>query len=62
MDPARPGRSDLVWTAGHCVHAGKEGGWYRDIAFVPSYDDAAVPAGEPAAERARDAWRSVTRA
>ncbi|MFE9256830.1 trypsin-like serine peptidase [Streptomyces sp. NPDC006879] len=39
-DPARPGRSNLVWTAGHCVHAGKEGGWYRNIAFVPSYNDA----------------------
>ncbi|WP_112465862.1 trypsin-like serine peptidase [Streptomyces triticisoli] len=40
QDPARPGRSNLVWTAGHCVHAGKKGGWYRNIAFVPSYNDA----------------------
>ncbi|MEU4655438.1 hypothetical protein AB0G32_16110 [Streptomyces sp. NPDC023723] len=39
-DPARPGRSNLVWTAGHCVHAGRTGGWYRNIAFVPSYNDA----------------------
>ncbi|MGW5615839.1 trypsin-like serine peptidase [Streptomyces sp. NPDC003877] len=39
-DPAHPGKSNLVWTAGHCVHAGKEGGWYRNIAFVPSYNDA----------------------
>ncbi len=39
-DPANPGRSNLVWTAGHCVHAGKKGGWYRNIAFVPSYNDA----------------------
>ncbi|WP_030204503.1 serine protease [Streptomyces sp. NRRL S-87] len=39
-DPAHPGRSNLVWTAGHCVHAGKDGGWYRNIAFVPSYNDA----------------------
>jgi V8-like Glu-specific endopeptidase len=38
-DPANPGRSNLVWTAGHCVHAGKDGGWYRNIAFVPSYND-----------------------
>ncbi|MET9428005.1 hypothetical protein [Streptomyces sp. NPDC003036] len=38
-DPANPGKSNLVWTAGHCVHAGKEGGWYRNIAFVPSYND-----------------------
>jgi V8-like Glu-specific endopeptidase len=45
-DPARPGRSNLVWTAGHCVHAGRKGGWYRNIAFVPSYNDAARPAAE----------------
>ncbi|MER6124281.1 hypothetical protein ABT173_16815 [Streptomyces sp. NPDC001795] len=38
-DPAHPGRSNLVWTAGHCVHAGKGGGWYRNIAFVPSFDN-----------------------
>ncbi|WP_369382016.1 serine protease [Streptomyces sp. cg36] len=37
-DPAHPGRSDLVWTAGHCVHAGKDGGWLRDIVFVPGFD------------------------
>ena len=38
-DPRHPGRSNLVWTAGHCVHAGGEGGWYRNIAFVPAYND-----------------------
>ncbi|MET8562173.1 hypothetical protein ABZV75_16845 [Streptomyces flaveolus] len=38
-DPAHPGKSNLVWTAGHCVHAGKKGGWYRNLAFVPSYND-----------------------
>ncbi|MFE3327270.1 trypsin-like serine peptidase [Streptomyces sp. NPDC059176] len=38
-DPAHPGKSNMVWTAGHCVHAGMEGGWYRNIAFVPSYND-----------------------
>ncbi|MFE7761160.1 trypsin-like serine peptidase [Streptomyces sp. NPDC057438] len=38
-DPAHPGKSNLVWTAGHCVHAGKGGGWYRNIAFVPSFND-----------------------
>ncbi|MFD3733300.1 trypsin-like serine peptidase [Streptomyces sp. NPDC058632] len=46
QDPANPGKSNMVWTAGHCVHAGKKGGWYRNIAFVPSYNDAARPAGE----------------
>ncbi|MEV8569225.1 hypothetical protein AB0436_27190 [Streptomyces sp. NPDC051322] len=38
-DPKAPGRSNLVWTAGHCVHAGANGGWYRNITFVPSYND-----------------------
>lgn len=38
-DVNHPGRSNLVWTAGHCVHAGQNGGWYRNIAFVPSYND-----------------------
>ncbi|NJP52715.1 hypothetical protein HCJ93_22285 [Streptomyces sp. SBST2-5] len=45
-DPANPGKSNLVWTAGHCVHAGKKGGWYRNIAFVPSYNDAGRSAKE----------------
>ncbi|MFG3203954.1 trypsin-like serine peptidase [Streptomyces sp. NPDC048192] len=38
-DPAHPGKSNLVWTAGHCVHAGRNGGWYRNMAFVPSYNN-----------------------
>ncbi|MFE9860455.1 trypsin-like serine peptidase [Streptomyces sp. NPDC005780] len=38
-DPKNPGRSNLVWTAGHCVHAGAKGGWYRNIVFVPAYND-----------------------
>lgn len=38
-DPAHPGKSNMVWTAGHCVHAGKGGGWYRNIAFVPSFNN-----------------------
>ncbi|WP_106972297.1 trypsin-like serine peptidase [Streptomyces yerevanensis] len=45
-DPANPGKSNLVWTAGHCVHAGKAGGWYRNIAFVPSYNNDAKSAAE----------------
>ncbi|MGW2288892.1 trypsin-like serine peptidase [Streptomyces phaeochromogenes] len=45
-DPAHPGKSNLVWTAGHCVHAGKKGGWYRNIAFVPSYNNDAMSATE----------------
>ncbi|MEU9116718.1 hypothetical protein AB0D04_34470 [Streptomyces sp. NPDC048483] len=42
-DPKHPGKSNLVWTAGHCVHAGKHGGWMRNIAFIPSYNDNGVP-------------------
>ncbi|MGV9452344.1 trypsin-like serine peptidase [Streptomyces sp. NPDC003635] len=38
-DVNHPGKSNLVWTAGHCVHAGGDGGWYRNIAFVPAYND-----------------------
>ncbi|MDG5804145.1 hypothetical protein P9869_16020 [Streptomyces ossamyceticus] len=45
-DPANPGKSNLVWTAGHCVHAGKSGGWYRNIAFVPSYNDSGLSAAQ----------------
>jgi hypothetical protein len=45
-DPRNPGRSDLVATAGHCVHAGSGGGWFRNIVFVPAYNDAALEAAE----------------
>ncbi|MFJ4832723.1 trypsin-like serine peptidase [Streptomyces sp. NPDC088747] len=45
-DPANPGKSNMVWTAGHCVHAGKAGGWYRNIAFVPSYNNDGATAAE----------------
>ena len=45
-DPAHPGKSNMVWTAGHCVHAGKSGGWYRNIAFVPSYNDSGMSTAE----------------
>lgn len=31
--------ADTVWTAGHCLHSGKGGGWYANWAFVPAYDD-----------------------
>ncbi|GHJ40591.1 serine protease [Streptomyces sp. TS71-3] len=42
-DVRHPGKSNLVWTAGHCVHAGAGGGWYRNIEFVPSYNDLGKP-------------------
>ncbi|GGQ83492.1 trypsin-like serine peptidase [Kitasatospora griseola] len=37
-DPANPGRSNLVWTAAHCVHEGKGGDWYKNLVFVPAYN------------------------
>ncbi|MFX4294591.1 trypsin-like serine peptidase [Streptomyces bohaiensis] len=39
QDPDNPGASNLVATAGHCVHAGVEGGWFRQVMFVPAYND-----------------------
>lgn len=45
-DPNNPGKSNLVATAGHCVHAGASGGWYRNIVFVPYYNPNALPAEE----------------
>lgn len=44
QDPRNPGRSDLVATAGHCVHGGRSEGWFRNIMFVPSYNDEGRPA------------------
>ncbi|MFI9116980.1 trypsin-like serine peptidase [Streptomyces venezuelae] len=52
-DPASPGRSNLVWTAGHCVHAGREEGWFRNIVFVPSFNDEGRSAGDPGAASPR---------
>ncbi|MCF2533060.1 trypsin-like serine peptidase [Yinghuangia soli] len=37
-DPTAPGRSNLVWTAGHCVHAGKGGTWFKNVQFVPAFN------------------------
>ncbi|MET8029301.1 trypsin-like serine peptidase [Streptomyces avermitilis] len=45
-DVNHPGKSNLIWTAGHCVHAGGSGGWYRNIAFVPAYNDLGKSAAE----------------
>ncbi|MEU9113423.1 hypothetical protein AB0D04_16985 [Streptomyces sp. NPDC048483] len=45
-DPAHPGKSNLVWTAAHCVHAGKNGGWYRNLIFVPSFNKTGGTASE----------------
>ncbi|MCZ2527278.1 trypsin-like serine peptidase [Streptomyces sp. NPDC059506] len=49
-DPAHPGKSNLVWTAGHCVHTGSKGGWLRNLMFAPAYNNGALPRGSTATE------------
>ncbi|MFG2821951.1 trypsin-like serine peptidase [Kitasatospora sp. NPDC048365] len=44
-DPAHPGKSDLVWTAAHCVHEGKGGDWYQNLIFVPAYNSSGAASG-----------------
>jgi V8-like Glu-specific endopeptidase len=45
-DPNAPGESNLVATAGHCVHAGATGGWYRNVMFVPAFNENGFPPDE----------------
>ncbi|WP_371499569.1 trypsin-like peptidase domain-containing protein [Kitasatospora sp. NBC_00374] len=44
-DPAHPGRSNLVWTAAHCVHEGQGGDWFKNIIFVPAYNSSGAAGG-----------------
>ncbi|MDH6136090.1 V8-like Glu-specific endopeptidase [Kitasatospora sp. MAA4] len=37
-DPAHPGKSNLVWTAGHCVDGGKDGSPARNVTFIPEFN------------------------
>jgi V8-like Glu-specific endopeptidase len=45
-DPNAPGQSNLVATAGHCVHGGADGPWWRNITFVPAYNSGGLSAEE----------------
>lgn len=47
-----------VWTAGHCVHGGKNGRWHQNWTFVPAYKDGARPYGTYYAKQlwAPNAW------
>jgi V8-like Glu-specific endopeptidase len=48
-DPEHPGKSNLVWTAGHCLTSGKSGQQYTNIAFVPAFNSSgAVSHGQTA--------------
>ncbi|MFJ9776266.1 trypsin-like serine peptidase [Kitasatospora sp. NPDC101157] len=41
-DPAHPGKSNLVWTASHCLHGGKGNKYYTDITFAPAFNSNGV--------------------
>jgi len=45
-DPARPGKSNLVWTAAHCVHEGKGATFFKKISFVPSFNKSGAASGD----------------
>ncbi|WP_051969905.1 trypsin-like serine peptidase [Kitasatospora azatica] len=44
-DPQHPGKSNLVWTAGHCLTSGKTNQQYSNIAFVPSFNSSGAVSG-----------------
>jgi len=53
-DPRNPGRSNLVATAGHCVHSGGSGGWLRNIMFVPAYNNRGLPPAQVQSAQPKD--------
>ncbi|WP_031076694.1 trypsin-like serine peptidase [Streptomyces sp. NRRL WC-3742] len=51
-DPLNPGRSNLVYTAAHCLHEGRGGGWLRNLVFVPAFNrDGRATHGKPYTEQ-----------
>ncbi|MET9398350.1 hypothetical protein [Kitasatospora sp. NPDC002965] len=44
-DPANPGRSNLVWTASHCLHGGKGGKYHTNITFAPAFNSTGALSG-----------------
>ncbi|MCX4746503.1 hypothetical protein OG455_13370 [Kitasatospora sp. NBC_01287] len=44
-DPQHPGKSNLIWTAGHCLTSGKSGQQYSNIAFVPAFNSSGAVSG-----------------
>ncbi|OEU85998.1 hypothetical protein DB35_10905 [Streptomyces abyssalis] len=53
-DPRNPGKSNLVATAGHCVHSGRDGGWLRNIMFVPAYNNRGLPPSQVESSQPQD--------
>ncbi|MBD0690220.1 hypothetical protein BG452_30055 [Streptomyces sp. CBMA123] len=47
-DPLNPGRSNLVYTAAHCLHDGRGGAWVKNLVFVPAFNrDGRAARGKP---------------
>ncbi|MER7755419.1 trypsin-like peptidase domain-containing protein [Kitasatospora sp. NPDC097643] len=44
-DPAHPGKSNLVWTAGHCAHQGKGSTFNSNIVFIPDFNASGAVSG-----------------
>ncbi|MEV6974539.1 hypothetical protein [Kitasatospora sp. NPDC093806] len=44
-DPANPGKSNLVWTASHCLHGGKGGKYHTNITFAPAFNSSGAVSG-----------------
>ncbi|WP_329568043.1 trypsin-like serine peptidase [Kitasatospora sp. NBC_01266] len=44
-DPQHPGKSNLIWTAGHCITSGKSGQQYSNLAFVPAFNSSGAVSG-----------------
>ncbi|MBP0452759.1 MULTISPECIES: hypothetical protein [unclassified Kitasatospora] len=44
-DPANPGKSNLVWTASHCLHGGKGGKSHTNITFAPAFNSTGALSG-----------------
>ncbi|MGW2426514.1 hypothetical protein ACWC0C_46375 [Streptomyces sp. NPDC001709] len=53
VDPAHPGKSNLVWTAGQCAHGGKGSTANSDIIFIPGYNTSGAVSGRKGA----DVWK-----
>ncbi|GLW55922.1 trypsin-like serine peptidase [Kitasatospora phosalacinea] len=54
-DPKNPGKSNLVWTAGHCVHGGKGSDYVQKMMFIPAYNRS----GATSHGKSIDSWEEV---
>ena len=52
-DPAHPGKSNLVWTASHCLHGGKGGKFHTNITFAPAFNSSGAVSNDKAGSQAQ---------